>query len=157
MHIDYPIVADRVLGLGELPTVRLQRALAASAPDGAEWRALERVLVWAHWVWFAVPHAPLAYLLLRHAERFPRARRADLRRVRPRRRLLLADPDRAAVVRRPTSGRGVRATDGAGGERGAPADGRVRRAFLARRLGAALQCLGGNPLAAMPSLHFATR
>ena len=37
VHIDYPIVADRVLGLGELPTVRLQRALARSGPDGPVW------------------------------------------------------------------------------------------------------------------------
>ncbi len=42
VHVDYPIVADRVLGLGELPTVRLQRALASrqsarerAAPNGA--------------------------------------------------------------------------------------------------------------------------
>ena len=73
-HVDYPIVADRVLGLGELPTVRLQRALARQGPDGAEWRALDRVLVWAHWTWFMVPHGSLVYILVRHpsASRAPR-------------------------------------------------------------------------------------
>src|SRR5207245_545777 len=56
VYVDYPIVADRVLGFGELPSVRLQRRLARTGDDGPEWRALDRVLVWAHWSWFAVPH-----------------------------------------------------------------------------------------------------
>ena len=37
VHIDYPIDVDRVLGLGELPTLRLQRALARV--DAGERRA----------------------------------------------------------------------------------------------------------------------
>jgi membrane-associated phospholipid phosphatase len=75
VHVDYPIDIDRVLGLGELPTLRLQRALARIDPvDGApEWRALDRVLVWAHWAWFMVPHGSLAYILACHRGRFPRA------------------------------------------------------------------------------------
>ncbi len=73
VHIDYPITVDRLLGLGELPTVRLQRALARQGPDGAEWRGLDRVLVWAHWSWFLVPHGSLAYIRIRHPSRFPRA------------------------------------------------------------------------------------
>ncbi len=60
-HFRYPIDVDRVIGLGELPTVRLQRALARVGPDGPEWRDLDRVLVWAHWVWFMVPHGTVAY------------------------------------------------------------------------------------------------
>ena len=63
VHFDYPIVADRVLGLGELPSARLQRALNRHGPDGPEWRALDRVLVWTHWSWFLVPHAALVYIL----------------------------------------------------------------------------------------------
>ena len=59
VHIDYPIVADRLLGLGELPSTRLQRALNRQGPDGPEWRALDRVLVWAHWSWFLVPHGEI--------------------------------------------------------------------------------------------------
>jgi hypothetical protein len=48
VHIDYPIDIDRVLGLGELPTLRLQRALARVDPANGtpRWRALDRVLVW---------------------------------------------------------------------------------------------------------------
>ena len=72
-RFQYPLAADRVLGLGELPTVRLQRALARVGPDGPRWRALDGVLVWTHWSWFAVPHGSLLYILSRHPERFPRA------------------------------------------------------------------------------------
>ena len=73
MHINYPIVADRVLGLGELPSMRLQRAFARQGEHGPEWRVLDRVLVWAHWSWFAVPHGTLLFVLLRRPERFSRA------------------------------------------------------------------------------------
>ncbi len=66
--IDYPIAIDRVLGLGELPTVRLQRRLARG-----QWRLGDRVLVWAHWVWFMVPHGSLVYIMLRHRSRFERS------------------------------------------------------------------------------------
>jgi hypothetical protein len=73
VRIDYPIAIDRALGLGELPTVRLQRALARLGPDGPRWRTLDRVLVWAHWSWFLVPHGGLLYILLCHRQRFDRA------------------------------------------------------------------------------------
>ncbi len=98
VHVDYPIDVDRVLGLGELPSVRLQRSLAGSGASAADWTALDRVLVWAHWSWFLVPHGSLAYILVRHRERFPRAARDDLRGVRPRRERLLVGPHRAALV-----------------------------------------------------------
>src|SRR6185436_6328094 len=57
VRIDYPVQVDRVLGLGVPPTLRLQRLL--SAPG--ETRGREKVLVWTHWLWFAVPHAANAY------------------------------------------------------------------------------------------------
>jgi hypothetical protein len=66
--VGYPIVVDRLLGLGELPTVRLQRRLARG-----QWRLGDRVLVWAHWVWFMVPHGSLVYVMLRHRARFERS------------------------------------------------------------------------------------
>jgi PAP2 superfamily protein len=66
--VDYPIAIDRVLGLGELPTVRLQRRLARG-----QWRLGDKLLVWAHWSWFAIPHGTLVYLMLRHPSRFERA------------------------------------------------------------------------------------
>ena len=60
LRIDFPIRADRLLGGGELPNTRLQRALA----NPAEPNALDRVLTIAHWAWFFVPHATVAYILL---------------------------------------------------------------------------------------------
>lgn len=66
--VDYPIAIDRALGLGELPTVRLQRRLARG-----QWRLGDRVLVWAHWLWFMVPHGTLVYIMLRHRSRFERS------------------------------------------------------------------------------------
>ena len=140
VHIDYPIVADRVLGLGELPTVRLQRALARrSAQDGSRVAALDRVLVWAHWAWFH--RAP------RHARLHPRAPSARFPRaavltyavfdigasfywLMPTAPPWYAAAQRAARRRRTARDGGGRAAD----------DGRVRRAFLGRQLGSALQC-----------------
>lgn len=65
----YPVVLDRLIGGGEVPTVRLQRAL------GQEGRVLsgDLALSVVHWVWYAFPHATLVYVLLRHPERFPRS------------------------------------------------------------------------------------
>ena len=144
----YPIAVDRVLGLGVPPTLRLQRAFAT---PGAVNR-FERVLVWCHWMWFVVPHASVGYVLLRDRERFPRSRGADVRGVRPRGGVLLGDPDRAAVV-----GGGARARSRTASRS------QVRRMmieygeqFWGDRWGDLYDVLGGNPLAAMPSLHFAT-
>jgi membrane-associated phospholipid phosphatase len=153
VHIDYPIDVDRLLGLGQLPTLRLQRALARNDPATGtpDWRTLDRVLVWAHWAWFAVPHGSLAYILVRHPQRFPRAAvmtyatfdvGASCYWIVP-----TAPPWYAASV----AGREDR------GER------HVRRLmveygehFWGGRWDSLYSVFGGNPLAAMPSLHIAT-
>ena len=153
VHIDYPIDIDRVLGLGELPTLRLQRALArVDADSGApSWRKLDRVLVWAHWAWFMVPHGSLLYILVRRRERFARAAvmtyavfdiGASVYWLAP-----TAPPWYAASV----DGRDDRAAE------------HVRRMmveygehFWGDGWGPLYSVFGGNPLAAMPSLHFAT-
>jgi membrane-associated phospholipid phosphatase len=160
-RFDYPAVADRVLGLGELPTVRLQRALARVGADGAEWRALDRVLVWTHWVWFAVPHGTVAFLLLRHPERFARGAA-----------LTYAVFDSGAVFYWlvPTAPPWYAEATQSERENGAPqlspsaiGEHSVRRMmaeygehFWRDNWGPLYSVLGGNPLAAMPSLHFAT-
>jgi membrane-associated phospholipid phosphatase len=160
-RFDYPAVADRVLGLGELPTVRLQRALARVGADGAEWRALDRVLVWAHWVWFAVPHGTVAFLLLRHPERFPRGAA-----------LTYAVFDSGAVFYWlvPTAPPWYAEATQSERENGSPQlspsaiNGHSVRRMMAEygehfwrdNWGPLYSVLGGNPLAAMPSLHFAT-
>jgi membrane-associated phospholipid phosphatase len=156
-RFDYPIVADRALGLGVLPTLRLQRSLARLGADGAEWRALDRVLVWTHWVWFAVPHGTVAYLLLRHPERFPRAAAltyavfdigASFYWLVP-----TAPPWYAAQASRGEDRLAVRGEDGLAVRRMMVEYGEH---FWRDGWGPLYSVLGGNPLAAMPSLHFAT-
>jgi membrane-associated phospholipid phosphatase len=68
LKVRYPIVADRWLGGGEIPTIRLQRALAS---DGVGRH--DTLLSWLHWSWFLVPHGSVAYVLWRRPERFERA------------------------------------------------------------------------------------
>lgn len=147
VRIDYPVQVDRLIGLGVPPTLRLQRLL--SAPG--ETRRFEKVLVWTHWLWFAVPHAATAYVLVRHRDRFGRAAS-----------LTYAVFDLGAVVYWlvPTAPPWYAAERGRLGDHRTPP---VRRMmveygeqFWKHRWGPLYSVLGGNPLAAMPSLHFAT-
>jgi len=147
VHVRYPVTVDRVLGLGTTPTVRLQRAF--SSPG--HFRRFEKVLVWSHWVWFMVPHGTTAYLLLRHPERFPRAAAR-----------LYATFDFGLIPywAVPTAPPWYAA------QQGLMADGKtpeLRRLmveygeeFWKSGWAPLYGFLGGNPLAAMPSLHFAT-
>lgn len=152
VHVRYPIWADRVIGLGELPTTRLQRRLARNGPDGPRWRALDRVLVWAHWSWFAIPHGSLAYVLVRHPGRFPRAAAMTY---------TVFDIGATFYWLVPTAPPWYAA--------GAREDGAPEKPLVVRRMmveygehfwrdgwGSLYSVLGGNPFAAMPSLHFAT-
>ena len=150
-HITYPIVADRLLGLGELPSVRLQRRLARSGPDGPEWRTLDRVLVWAHWSWFMVPHGTVAYILVRRPSRFVRAALMTY---------AVFDLGASFYWLAPTAPPWYAASERAEGTHERPA---VRRMmvefgeeFWKDGWGSLYSVFGGNPLAAMPSLHFAT-
>jgi len=68
-RVNYPIVIDRALGGGEVPTVRLQRAWGTPGRIRPHDLALSIV----HWAWFFFPHATLGYLLVKHPRRFPRA------------------------------------------------------------------------------------
>jgi hypothetical protein len=173
VHIDYPIAIDSALGLGELPTTRLQRRLARIGPEGPQWRTLDKLLVWTHWSWFAVPHGTLVYLMLRHPRRFERAAvltyavfdiGAMIYWVLP-----TAPPWYAAAA--PERGRGAElhaaiAVNGGSPTTAHPGPYRlveVRRmmveygeSFWRDGWGPLYSVLGGNPLAAMPSLHFAT-
>jgi membrane-associated phospholipid phosphatase len=139
----YPIVADRALGLGTLPTVRLQRLLA-----GRSWvPTADRVLTWVHWLWFLEPYVALLYILIRHPERFPRAARQMA---------AVFDIGCAVYFLVPTAPPWWSSQQGLTGEE-------VRR--IMQEVGeetwkgawpAMYGALGGNPWAAMPSLHFAT-
>ena len=169
VHIDYPIDIDRLLGFGELPTLRLQRALARVDISSGEpsWRMLDRVLVWTHWAWFMVPHGSLAYILVRHPERFPRAAvmtyavfdlGASVYWLAP-----TAPPWYAASMAGREDPRGEHGHGDHGhGEHG-HGEQDMRRMmveygehFWRDGWGPLYSVFGGNPLAAMPSLHFAT-
>lgn len=154
VHIDYPIDVDRLLGLGELPTVRLQRAFA-----GTKWRIGDRMLVWAHWLWFMVPHGSLLYIMLRRRERFDRAAvmtyaAFDLGAV-----MYWLAPTAPPWYAASVAGR----QEEFDGEQVGGGEIAVRRMmveygqfFWKDGWGPLYSLLGGNPLAAMPSLHFAT-
>jgi len=143
LRIRYPIVADRAIGLGQLPNVRLQRALARLSRVGT----LNRFLTWVHWLWFLEPYAALLFILLRHPDRFPRAAR---------RLAAVFDLGCGAYFALPTAPPWWASEQGHTGEE-------VRRIMV--EVGedtwksawpAMYGALGGNPWAAMPSLHFAT-
>ena len=70
LKVDYPIRIDRALGRGVPPTVRLQRVLGGG--EGVV-RRHDLWLSWVHWIWFFVPHTTVAYVLWRRPEQFPRA------------------------------------------------------------------------------------
>ncbi len=147
VRIDYPIRTDRLLGLGRIPTVRLQHAL--HRPGRFQW--WEKVLSWSHWIWFAVPHVAAAYVLVKRPAQFPRAAvqiygtfdaGAFIYWLVP-----TAPPWFAAEVGRIEIGDG-------------PPVSRVMREYGEQLWGERWPQLygafSGNPLAAMPSLHFGT-
>jgi hypothetical protein len=147
VRVDYPIAVDRALGLGVPPTLRLQRAFATPGQIGR----FERVLVWCHWLWFVTPHASLAYVLVRRYERFAFAAG---------RMYSVFDIGAIFYWAIPTAPPWWAALHGRLQDR-SPIQ--LRRMmieygeqFWGRRWEGLYDVLGGNPLAAMPSLHFAT-
>jgi membrane-associated phospholipid phosphatase len=143
LRIQYPIRLDRAIGLGELPTVRLQRALVRLPRVGT----LNRFLTWVHWLWFLEPHAALLYILIRHPEHFPRAARQLA---------AVFDIGCAVYFAVPTAPPWWSSEQGLTGAK------KVRRIMLGigeETWGSAWPTmygtLGSNPWAAMPSLHFA--
>jgi membrane-associated phospholipid phosphatase len=139
----YPIVVDRAIGLGRLPNARLQRALARLPRVGT----VDRFLTWVHWLWFLEPYLALIWILLRHPERFPRAAR---------RLAAVFDVGCVGYFAVPTAPPWWASEQGLTGEE-------VRRIMVGVGEGtwrsawpAMYRALGGNPWAAMPSLHFAT-
>jgi membrane-associated phospholipid phosphatase len=148
VRVTYPVKVDRVLGLGELPGLRLQRALARPDTIG---RA-DQVLVWCHWIWFLVPHGTVAFLLLRRPELFPGGAA---------RMYAVFDIGVIGYWAVPTAPPWYAAEAGVLGDPAQrPALRRMMRehgeAFWKGAWGPLYDVLGGNPLAAMPSLHFAT-
>jgi hypothetical protein len=141
VHVDYPLAVDRAL-FGRTPTPVLQRALRS----GESPTVLDHALVWVHWAWFLQPHAAAAYILWRHPRRFPRSAT-----------LLCAVFDLGLVgyFLVPTAPPWWAAEQGRiPGMRRIMVD--VGQQAWGRLWSPLYRVLGGNPLAAMPSLHFAT-
>jgi membrane-associated phospholipid phosphatase len=142
LHVHYPIRADEVLGGGEAPTIRLQRALGRPG----EVRRHDTALAWVHWSWFFVPHGSLIYVLARSPAQFPRSACFVA---------AVFDLGLVGYWSVPT------APPWWAGKTGAMPP--VRRIMVeaGERFWKDLwnplySALGGNPFAAMPSLHFAT-
>ena len=142
LRVDYPIRADTVLFAGSPPTVRLQRALGRPG----EVRRHDLALAWIHWSWFFVPHGSMAFILLRHRRQFPRAAGQMA---------AVFDVGLVFYWALPTAPPWWAGANG----KMAP----VRRImveagehFWGGAWRPLYDFLGGNPFAAMPSLHFAT-
>jgi membrane-associated phospholipid phosphatase len=142
LKIQYPITCDRLLGLGEIPTIRLQRRLGRPG----EVRLHDTLLSVLHWSWFFVPHGSVAYVLKKRPEKYEKAAA-----------MMAATFDAGVIVYWlvPT------APPWWAGQQGYLPP--VRRIMveagtefwgeLWQRL---YDSLGRNPFAAMPSLHFGT-
>lgn len=147
----YPIKIDKAIGRGHLPNAALQRALD-KLPGR---RVLDRFLAYTHWAWFIEPYLALVVILTRHNERFPRAARQMA---------AVFDLGCAVYFAVPTAPPWWASEQGLIGENvRRKADDEVRRIMVEvgeRTWGPAwpkmYETLGGNPWAAMPSLHFAT-
>jgi hypothetical protein len=143
LRVGYPIRVDRLLGGGELPNVRVQRALAGLGRGNV----VDRALSWVHWSWFFEPHAALTYILARDQEQFARAARQ-----------MSAVYDVGCILYAavPTAPPWWASEEG-------HTDAEVRRIMVevgeeewGKAWPVLYDVLGGNPWAAMPSLHFAT-
>jgi hypothetical protein len=143
LRVGYPIRVDRVIGGGELPNVRLQRALGGLGNRNV----INRLLCWVHWSWFFEPHSALAYILAKDQEQFARSARQ-----------MAAVYDLGCIVYAavPTAPPWWASEEGY-------TDEKVRRIMVEVGEGewgkawpVLYDVLGGNPWAAMPSLHFAT-
>jgi len=147
VRVKYPVNVDKTIGFGTTPTLRLQRRLG----QHAEFKLWEKLLVWSHWVWFAFPHGTVAYVLIKHRDQFPQAAAR-----------IYATFDIGVIGYWviPTAPPWYAA------KQGLMEDGRtpeLRRMmveygeqFWKQGWAPLYGVLGGNPLAAMPSLHFAT-
>jgi membrane-associated phospholipid phosphatase len=147
VRVEYPVRMDRLIGLGVPPTLRLQRRFGRPS----HLRRAEKLLVWSHWLWFSFPHGTAIFVLVRDRERFGRAAA-----------LIYAtfDVGLLGYWAIPTAPPWYADQAGVLGRNGELP---VRRMmveygeqFWRRRWKRLYGSLAGNPLAAMPSLHFAT-
>jgi hypothetical protein len=147
VRVAYPVRVDRFIGGGTTPTLRLQRALGHAG--GFRW--WEKTLVWSHWLWFLFPHGTVLYLLLRRPDRFARGAGH-----------IYATFDLGLIGywAVPTAPPWYAARQGLMDDGLTPELRRMMVEYGEEFWGSGwvrlYGLLGGNPLAAMPSLHFAT-
>ena len=142
VKVDYPVKSDRLIGFGETPNVRLQRWLGRPGTV----TQFDKFLTWTHWTWILNPHLANVYIMFKHPERFSRASAmvcgtfdvgALCYWVVP-----TAPPWWAAEAGKTPPVRRIMAEAG--------------EEFWGRAWPGLEGFFGGNPVAAMPSLHFAT-
>ena len=142
LRVSYAVRADRLIGAGRLPNWRLQRLFGR---PGRVTR-FDRFLTFVHWAWFLEPHVSLLFILAHDNPRFGRAARQMA---------AAYDLGCAGYFAVPT------APPWWASEHGYTGDERVRRLMV--KVGEEVwgdawphlyNSLGGNPWAAMPSLHF---
>jgi hypothetical protein len=143
LYTRYPIKVDSAIGGGRLPGKRLQDLLAGRRHTAA----LDRVLTVTHWLWFFEPYAVLFWILLRHPERFPRAARQMA---------AVFDAGAFGYWAVPTAPPWWASEQGYTKEPMRRIMLEVGEPLWGRLWGPLYKALGGNPWAAMPSLHFAT-
>jgi membrane-associated phospholipid phosphatase len=143
LYTRYPIKVDSALGAGRLPGARLQTLLAGRRPA----RALDRFLTVTHWLWFFEPYAVLFWILFRHPDRFPRAARQMA---------AVFDAGAFGYWALPTAPPWWSSDEGLTKEPMRRIMVEVGEPLWGRYWGPLYKALGGNPWAAMPSLHFAT-
>src|ERR1700759_1169449 len=143
LYTRYPIKMDERIGFGRLPGSRLQTMLAGRRHSAA----LDRFLTITHWLCFFAPYAVLSWILARHPDPFPRAARQ-----------LAAVFDGGALIywAVPTAPPWWASEQGLTKEPMRRIMFEVGEPLWGRYWGPLYKALGGNPWAAMPSLHFAT-
>jgi membrane-associated phospholipid phosphatase len=143
LYARYPIESDTRIGLGRLPGARLQTLFAGRRGVAT----LDKFLTITHWLWFFEPYAVLAWILVRHPEHFPRAARQMA---------AVFDAGAFGYWAMPTAPPWWAAEEGLTKEPMRRIMFEVGEPLWGRAWGRLYAALGGNPWAAMPSLHFAT-
>ncbi|HXF32503.1 MAG TPA: phosphatase PAP2 family protein [Solirubrobacterales bacterium] len=143
LYTRYPIEVDSKIGFGRLPGARLQNLLEGRRGT----KALDRFLTVTHWLWFFEPYTVLAWILVRHPERFPRAARQMA---------AVFDAGAVGYWAVPTAPPWWSSEQGLTKEPVRRIMVEVGEPLWGRYWGPLYAALGGNPWAAMPSLHFAT-
>jgi membrane-associated phospholipid phosphatase len=143
LYTRYPIKIDSALGVGRLPGARLQTLLAGRRHAAV----LDRVLTITHWLWFFEPYAVLSWILVRHPQQFPRAARQMA---------AVFDAGAFGYWAVPTAPPWWSSEEGLTKEPVRRIMVEVGEPLWGRYWSPLYRALGGNPWAAMPSLHFAT-